>query len=209
MRKIVKEINIFNFEELESDIQKKIINDFKEMLVNDNFELLEENYIYKLENDYKLYDYEIEYSLSYSQGDGVCFYNNRYNLLSYTVLKNNDIKNANVFEKYLIENNLINDKLLNYLNDGYNLGIFKGGNNYTHAYTCIIDYEYYYNDDEQETINNYIEDIKHKLYDVYINLCGELEKIGYSCYDVPDDEVKEYIDNYNYEFLEDGKIFNE
>ena len=35
MRKIVKEINIYNFEELKEDIKNKLINDFKDILIND------------------------------------------------------------------------------------------------------------------------------------------------------------------------------
>ena len=112
MRKITKVINIFNFEELKTEIKSKIIDDFREIIINDNFEVLEENYNYMLEDTYKLYGCKIEYDFSYSQGDGVCFYNNRCNLLSYTVLKNKDIKNANVFEKYLLENGLVNENLL-------------------------------------------------------------------------------------------------
>lgn len=213
MRKIVKEINIYNFEELKENIQNKLISDFGEILINDNFEFLEEDLSRKLEEDYKMNDYKIEYSLSYSQGDGLCFYNNQYNLLSYTVLKNNDIKNANVFEKYLIENNLVNDILLNYLNDGYNLGIFKSDSRYTHAHTCNIDYEYYYNNDlgleEQTSINDCIAQFKNELYKIYLNICIELEKYGYKCYDVSDNEVKSYIIDNEYEFLENGKIYQE
>lgn len=209
MRKIVKEINIFNFEELKPEVQEKIINDFKEILINDNFEVLEENYNYMLKENYNLCDYEIEYSLSYCQGDGFCFYSDRYNLLSYTVLKNKDIKNANVFEKYLIENNLINDILLNYLNDGYNLGIFKSDRHYSHARTCYIDYEYYNNDDEEETINKYIDMIADRLYTVYLSICNDMEKIGYSCYDVLDEEAKDYIIDNDYEFLENGEVYQE
>lgn len=209
MRKITKVINIFNFEELKPEIKSKIIGDYREILVNDNFEVLEGNFNYMLEGTYKLYDCKIEYDFSYSQGDGVCFYKNKCDLLSYTVLKNKDVKNANVFEKYLMENNLVNDNLLNYLNEDYNLGIFKNDSGYTHARTCSIDYEFYNGDDEQETTNKYIGMIADKLYSVYLSICKEMEKIGYSCYDVSDDEVKEFISCNEYEFLENGKIYQE
>ena len=92
MKKIVKEINIYSFEELKEDTQNKIMKDFKEILINDNFDMLSENYNYILKEKYKLYNFDINFSLSYCQGDGVCFYNNKYNLLSYEVLKNKDIK---------------------------------------------------------------------------------------------------------------------
>lgn len=207
MRKIMKEINIYSFEELKEETQNKLINDFKDILSNDNFDMLSEDYNYILKEKYKLYNFEINYSLSYCQGDGVCFYNNRYNLLSYEVLKNKDVENANIFEKYIIENDLINDKLLQYLENGYNLGIFKRYSNYSYASTCFIDYEYYYNDDEQETINKYIDSLVDILYKLYINICEELEKIGYSNYDVSDQEVKEYIEDNEFEFLENGEIY--
>ena len=209
MKKIVKEINIYSFEELKEDTQNKIMKDFKEILINDNFDMLSENYNYILKEKYKLYNFDINFSLSYCQGDGVCFYNNKYNLLSYEVLKNKDIKNSNIFEKYIIENDLINDELLQYLEDGYNLGIFKRNSNYSYATTCFIDYEYYYNDDEKETINKYIDSLVNILYKLYINICEELEKIGYSNYNVSDQEVKEYISDQEYEFLENGEIYEE
>ena len=207
MKKIVKEINIYKFDELKEDTQNKIIKDFKEILINDNFDMLSENFNYILKDNYKLYNFEINYSLSYCQGDGVCFYNNKYNLLSYEVLKNKDTKNANIFEKYIIENDLINDELLQYLENGYNLGIFKRNSNYSYAATCFIDYEYYYNDDEKEAINKYIDSLVNILYKLYINICEELEKIGYSNYNVSDQEVKEYISDQEFEFLENGEIY--
>lgn len=207
MRKIVKEINIYKFDELKEETQNKLIKDFKEILINDNFDMLSENFNYILKEDYNLYNFEINYSLSYCQGDGVCFYNNKYNLLSYEVLKNKDIENANIFEKYIIENDLINDKLLYYLCEGYNLGIFKRNSNYSYASTCFIDYEYYYNDDEEGTTSDYIDLIAEKLYILYLSTCEELEKIGYSNYDVSNQEVKEYIEDNEFEFLENGEIY--
>lgn len=207
MRKIVKEINIYKFEELKEETQNKIIKDFKDQLINQNFNNFSDEIKLHLKDNYKLYDLEVDYSLNYCQGDGICFYNNRYNLLSYEVLKNKDIKNANIFEKYIIENNLINDKLLDYLCEGYNLGIFKRNINYSYASTCFIDYEYYYNDDEKEAINKYIDSLVNILYKLYINICEELEKIGYSNYDVADQEVKEYIEDNEFEFLENGEIY--
>lgn len=209
MKKIVQEINIYSFDELKEETTNKIIKNFKDKLIDQNFNNFSDDIKFYLKDTYKIYDYEIEYSFSYCRGDGICFYNNRYNLLSYEVLKNKDIKNANIFEKYIIENNLINDKLLDYLCEGYNLGIFKRNSNYSYASTCFIDYEYYYNDDEAATTSNYIDLIAEKLYILYLSICEELEKIGYSNYDVSDQEVKEYIEDNEFEFLENGEIYED
>ena len=209
MRKILKEIKIFDFEELKEETQKKVVEDFKSDLIDENFNIFRDDIYMYLEEMYKMVGYEVEYDLSYCQGDGLCFYNNRYNLLSYTVLKNNDLKNANVLEKYIIENNFNNDLLLEYLGNDYNLGIFKIDSSYTHARTCKIDYEYYYNNDDEEekAINDYITYLIDKLEKLYINICNELEKIGYSCYDVTEEDVKECINANGYEFLENGEIY--
>ena len=50
MKKITKEINIYNFEELKAEIQNKLINDFRENLVNDNFEVFFPEIINQLSN---------------------------------------------------------------------------------------------------------------------------------------------------------------
>ena len=44
----------------------------------------------------------------------------------------------------------------------------------------------------------------------YLNLCDEYEKQGYDFfYGIEDDELQEYCDAMEYEFLQDGTLFDE
>ncbi len=139
--------------------------------MSEEFNNLEE--IKKLLNTFTIVDYTIEYSenneYSYLQ-----FYNNKYNLLNYDILKNKDIKNANVFERSLIEDKLITNTLLKYLSKGYNLGIVKGKNTFYNFEGCSVEFLHYFGDGE-ETINKCIEKIADYLNQVYITICLEIE----------------------------------
>ena len=212
MRKEMKEIKIYKLEELKKEVKAKVIERFGEHLVERNFEIFQEEAGEILSSEYKMKDYQIEYSLSYSQGDGLCFYNENKSLLSYNIIKNKDIENANVFEKYCIEQ-LNNEQyllLLEYLNCDYNFKIKKGWSNYSHAYTCLIDYEFYWSDnaEEEKRINDFIDELNEILFEkVYVKTCKKLEIIGYNCYNVSDEEVTDFIEDMDYEFLEDGSIY--
>jgi len=67
---------VYNFDELERDIQEKVLNKFRE---NEDFPCMSEDLSYELETLLKIYKIKyndtpkLYYSLSYSQGDGVMF----------------------------------------------------------------------------------------------------------------------------------------
>ena len=118
----------------------------------------------------------------------------------------------NSFEKYIINNYSQNDieLILEYLNSGYCLKVYKSDSMYAHKYTCAIDFEFYYNDNKE--LENKVNELIEKLVDdlqvnVYYSICDEMEEIGYSCYDVDQQDVEEYIECFEYEFLEDGSIY--
>lgn len=213
MKKIIKEINVYNFNELSEESKQKVKEEIAEILVQNKFDFLQEDLKEFLEFNYKLNDFIINYSFTYSQGDGCCFYNKeKSSLLSYTIIKNRDIQNANAFEKYIIENerNINYDLLLDYLNSGYKLYIEKSDYRYSHCNTCDINYEYYYDDNYnyEAEMENFIEDLCNLLKnEVYDSICDEMEKLGYSYYEVSEEELEYFIDSMEYEFLEDGEIY--
>jgi len=72
-----RQINVYEFKELNKDIQEKVLNRFREQ---NEYDFLEENLTESLKdllkkNKIKVVndDLKIHYSLSYCQGDGVCF----------------------------------------------------------------------------------------------------------------------------------------
>lgn len=211
MRTITKIINLYNFDELSEKAKEKVLNTEKEYLYNNHCNNLDD-FICDCLYNYGIEDAKYNYSLSYSQGDGVCFYN--INLFSYTRLtsKDNNIK-LNKFEIEALT--LLNEEeyklLLQYLNDGYNIKIVKNSSMYCHSHTCTLEEEYYYSDNEEEEkeINNLIYDLKKKMENIYHNMCYEIERLAYNYIEnISDDEIKEEINYLQSDcglmFLEDG-----
>ena len=211
MRTITKIINLYNFDELSEKAKEKVLNTEKEYLYNNHCNNLDD-FICDCLCNYGMEEAKYDYSLNYSQGDGVCFYN--VNLFSYSRLasKDNNIK-LNKFEKEALT--LLNDEeyklLLQYLNDGYNIKIVKNNSMYCHSHTCTLEEEYYYNDDaeEEKAMNNFIYDLKKKMEHIYYNMCYEIERLAYNYIEnISNDEITEDINYLQNDcglmFLEDG-----
>ncbi len=214
MRTITKIINLYNFDELSEKAKEKVLNTEKEYLYNNHCNNLDD-FICDCLYDYGMEEAKYNYSLSYSQGDGVCFYN--INLFSYTRLtsKDNNIK-LNKFEIEALT--LLNEEeyklLLQYLNEGYNIKIIKSYSNYCHSHTCSLEEEYYYSDDaeEENKMNNFIYDLKKKMEYIYHNMCYEIERLAYNYIEnISNDEIKEDINYLQNDcglmFLEDGAYY--
>ena len=211
MRTITKIINLYSFDELNEKAKEKVLNTEREELYSMHCQNVDD-VIYDCLCSYGMEDAEYNYSLSYSQGDGVCVYN--INLFSYTRLtsKDNNIK-LNKFELEALT--LLNEKeykmFLQYLNEGYNIKIVKNSSMYCHSHTCTLEEEYYYSDDaeEEKAINNLIYDLKKKMEFIYHNMCYEIERLAYNYIEfISDDEIKEDINYLQNDcglmFLEDG-----
>lgn len=189
--------NINELQQVNKNAYDKIIEKTRDDIINMRFDydaLYEIKNILQEKHNLNVDDKNIYYSISYCQGDGMCFILN--NILSYTRIKNKS--NLNAFETWII-NNLNDDELcllLEYLNDNYNLCIKKISHNYCHPYTCIIDYEYFYNSDEktEDNMNNFLDDLCKRLFkNVYLSICYEIEKYLYTFYDVDDYECLDYL----------------
>ena len=211
MRTITKIINLYNFDELSEKAREKVLNTEKEYLYTEHCNNVDD-VIYDCLCDYGMEDAKYNYSLSYSQGDGVCFYN--INLFSYTRLTSKDYNTKlNKFELEALT--LLNEKeykmFLQYLNEGYNIKIVKNNSMYCHSHTCSLEEEYYYSDNEEEekAINNLIYDLKKKMENIYYNMCYEIERLAYNYIEnISEDEIKEDINYLQSDcglmFLEDG-----
>lgn len=204
MKKITKTFNVYSLKELK-DVNKekyeKECEDIRDIIINDNFYYFDSDLDINFKDDYKLEGLKFGYSLSFSQGDGFCFYyKNNENILSYTRLKNNKQDELNVFEKYIIENYKENLKtILKFLNYGYSITIKKSCSNYEHSRTCEIDYDY---SDELTTqelviIDNLVKDLYEN---VYLDICSKYEDMGYKCYEVSEEDIFEYAEINDLEF---------
>lgn len=213
MRKIT--VDLYTIDELKNVNEKaynKVLDDAREDIIDCLFnfdasldckETLKEKY--NLIIDEK----NIYYSISYCQGDGVCFTDR--NILSYYNIKNKS--NLNAFEKWIIDNLNDNDlnMLLEYLNCNYNLNIIKKDHRYCHCDTCIIDYEYFYSSDDPnyvDDMNDFIDKLCDELFNnVYVNMCADLEQLLYSFYDVDDDEIIDHCNANEYYYTISGELY--
>lgn len=186
----VVSVNLYNINELSESIKNKLIEEEKEMIINRNFEVLKEILEEMLEEK-NIYFKNISYSLGYCQGDGVNFTSNM--VLDFEKLESK--KNLNPFEEYLFKN--LDEKNYNFiidrLKEGYNLKIVKHNYHYEHYNTT------HFEGDLEEFLND---EILKEFKFIYNNICYELEKEGYKCYEVSDEEALESL-------LEYGEVFNE
>lgn len=208
MRIETKEIKIYKFKELSEDVKENVKENFDSLIQNIKFDWLKEDLLEYLKSKHNIKGCKLEYSFSYCQGDGCCFYDIK--LLNYERLKHK--KDMNSFECFIVEKYSSEEieLILEYLNDDCNLQLIKQSSHYSHKCTCSIDYEWYYNDDKEfeKKINNLIDKLAQDLEtNVFYVICDEMEEIGYNCYNVDEDEILDYIESNNIEFLEDGLIF--
>ncbi len=138
---------------------------------------------------------KLQYSLSYSQGDGLSFcadYFDKLNDLFTEVLGPRKQKTI--------------DCLIN------NISFSLKGNNgrYCYASKSDLDLEldnYYVK--SQTNIDLVINKVREKLEDLYMDLCKELEKNGYSEIEFQDSDecISENLISNDYDFTEDGKMY--
>ena len=224
MRKIVKEFNVYNFDELSDDVKEKLIEKERDI----QKELYCEDWLYddmeekasNLLNDYFgiTSDYlKVYYDLSYSQGSGAMIefdinivdLNNKYNIFSKEEMA------------FITDKGIVND-----------IRIRHNDNFYYHEYTFGIDYDFYNEWEFEDIERDYkitksefdtLEDRFYKLVDTYnkhntdsqfvkdiISMNKELTKYGYDCieyYDnCSDDEIINclLVDN---EYYKNGTIY--
>lgn len=190
-------IKIYSINELSEEARKKAIE--KERNTKEYLYFFKDECIEKIEEagfeDVK----NLQYSLSYSQGDGLSFGAKRYNKL------------VDLFKKHLGEGK---DKTAQLLAD--NCTQIFSGNKGHYCYASKSDIDLYienYTSSRNLVNTNNIDILVGKvltdLENIYIDLCKELEKEGYSQYEYEssDEAIIEDLLSNGVEFTENGTIF--
>lgn len=212
-KKIIKEFEIYNYGELQDSAKKVARSEISERLTETRNEDLKTILLGQSLNYYglKLDEDSLQYSLTWSQGDGVSFTSD--SLVRYSRLKNPAKYDLNVFEKTLLKQLSKEDLtiLLNYLNQDGRICIYRDDYRYTHSWTCKFDFILYYSDDKSETnlVNTHIQDIiTDVLRPTYDEVCDILEKVGYDYLEASEEAIENYIEDFDINFFEDGTISN-
>lgn len=202
MRTITQKINIYKFNELSGDIQKKLCQKFKEQdqeMMQEQFNQLATNRI--LGNAFHLNDFN--YSLSYCQGDGFSFTIHDMNEQEIDILLTINFVDLDENELLLL------NKLQKNKDVEYYLTSKRNNHRYFHEYS--VDLELVVDGKELTSLEEKVlKGIENKIKDEYIRVCNGLEKDGYdlfyNAYEL--EEMKEICESMDYEFLIDGTIWS-
>ena len=205
----MREVNVYTFDELSEEVQKKVIERYSKMWSTEMSDELE------MSMDGKFYDlvdgmdntFELAYSLCYCQGDGVSFTGNvegKYNLLKLVDLVYS-IDTPSIPIRYI--KRLINWGII------HEVQFTRNSNHYCHKYTVDITVVDSYNidcmDGNYERILEAMQDFENDINTWFMHVCDELEDFGYSEIEYLQSEecIRETILNSDLEFTEDGRDF--
>lgn len=197
MRTITKEVKILSYSELIEEAKSKVRNDYINNLDSSIFteQVIEDLREKGLEN---LRPY---YSLNYCQGDGLCIYGS----IDFKEITG-ELKNI-----FYQDFKLSDYKVLKNLKE-YSQINFNHSGRYYHKHSVDIDIYIDGNlspksyENHRKVADKLIKNIK----EWYLDLCDEYKKWGYEFfYGITSDELQEYCDTMEYEFLQDGTLFDE
>lgn len=188
------EIQLYKFNELSENAKNTAIEKYKQ---NDHIYLdqFDEDCHEQIEKNGFKGNVELQYSLSYCQGDGLsfsCDYFNNLNDLFIEVLGNGKQKTI--------------DCIIN------NLSFKCNGNNWRYCYASrndiSLELDNYYVK-SSTNLDNVISKVESKLQDLYIDLCKKLEYQGYKEieYQYSDEYITEMLINNDFDFTVNGHIY--
>lgn len=186
-------IQVYNFNELSQEAKETAINNFKNNYeINLDFFNDEAKEIIS-ERGFKG-NIKLQYSLSNSQGDGLSFGCDYFD----------SQKLHEIFREVLGSGK---DKTIEtILNNSY----FKlNGNSGRYCYANIGDLEYIFDDNiNAPNIEEVVGKVEKKLVEIYLDLCKELEKMGYDEieYQYSDEFIANELMELEFQFTEYGKI---
>jgi hypothetical protein len=221
MKTITKEYQVYNYEELTGEGKEKAKKTLEDMIIESRFDILPEVLSDELNYKYGITG-KIIYELGYSQGDGLSFDTDELlttqslELLKIELVKKDIPKVTIQGVLKLIEDGKIEAKTQN--------------NNPRYCYASRYQVKVFFNGYEEDYKELSVEDIQslqlnaksekdiesffflvveESIRNVYLMIAGELEKIGYKCYNVYEEDFEEECLMNEWTFLEDGSIFNE
>lgn len=192
-------VDVYKFDELSEDVQKKVIARYRNLWGIDNTEL-EDSMNTEFSNYISGLNFTLSYSLNSCQGDGVSF--------TGTVEgKEELLKLAN-----FVYNDNIPRKILRLINWGiiYKVDFDRINSNYVHKHTVNIEVVDNYNmDDNYYHIVEAMTEFEVNIKCWYFHICNNLEDFGYNEIEYLQSEecIRETILNSELEFTEDGRDF--
>ena len=195
-----KEFEVFTYAELSDKAKEVVKQDYLEW--NRDADIFKEEVEETILSEYGLNNLETAFSLGYSQGDGLCLYGE----ISFEELLGDKFKDI-AFKGFTNCEMKIFKRL--YAEYAGRIDFKKNNHHYNFASTVNIDVDYYCNIPRLERLfDKVIEKLIDNVQEWYYDECRKFESAGYDWfYEASDEEVAEWADSNEYEFLSNGQIF--
>ena len=192
MKKYLKEIEVYSYDELEGKACSKVNGLYLESKADYDADYFKEYVREDLKEKWGVTNLDMYYSLSYCQGDGVCL----YGYVSFTdILANENLRNV-ICNGVDIETH---KNVLTEVLDGFKL---EHRGNYYHSYMVNIETcDDPYIDEYTKEIESIVDKLSDNFKTWYHDRCRKYEKLGYNIfYEYSDDDIREWIEINDYAF---------
>ena len=207
--KVVKELELYKYEELSSEAKEKAKKDYLDNLEPVLFTDMVET---DLKTVFPNSDLKVQYSLSYSQGDGLSVYGSLDFEDIFNILKGNDYPSLTESIVPFTEKEI--KTLRFYANE---IGGFKINENPRYLFFCEWDYNFaddwvdtFESDGFSSVQTELIFRFEKAVKIIMCRYCKKWEDAGYDFfYEVEDDAMKEMSEGNDWEYLGDGTLYVE
>lgn len=211
MKTITKEIKLYKYNELSKEAKEKVNENYlasylESSIRSESFEELVKSDLESSKGIKVTEDFEVEYDLSYCQGD----YLNLYGGLDFEELsnelksrfyKNLSEKEIKLFEEF-IKYNYVDFERTNYYGcAGVEIRIKIN----SEGYNYLVEHE-----EKEDKYYEIVVKIEKNIEEWYDEICEEYKELGYRYfYEGDEDEIKEYYEDTKQLFLENGEMYEE
>jgi len=188
----IRKIKVYAFNELKEEVKERVIENYRgDYDFEQESECLMET-AHEIAKEYGFHDSEFNWSLTYSQGDGVSFVCSDINLKKL-------LKKARITKQFKPFLKLWSQDLLY-------LAVKRIDSHYYHKRTITLDYEifdYDLKESEQALFNDFLKAITNIIY----GICDRVEAEGYLAFGLNDETILDNFEANEYEFTANGEIF--
>jgi len=198
MKKVKPEVfYVYEFNELNDASATQAYEFIKDKIVEDRFSFFSDDCYEVLKDVYNIIDPKIQYSLSNSQGDGLSFDVEEFNV---STIRESILKDGSVLKE-------TKDLIKDYGHEDKIFITIKNKSRYPYAHMNQVSISV--TEDLEDMIRNedIMEDIRRAYGRQYLKIAKELEDNGYNLQRVTLEEVEEYVNDNDIYFYEDGKMY--
>lgn len=200
MRKVTKEYEVYDYDELDEKAKNKVRNTISEWLMEINSDAFITNLNYNFKDKYGFEPDDTDYSLgNYSSSD---FFSFKFKNV-FTDSSQDSIFWKNIKKK--LSNDEL-DKLDNFIKEGFDFNI-----DYSGRYSQTIDAsdDFYYYDENYDLLGEELVNLIEKvLLDTTYDIDDFLVQYYYDFIEISEDDIKEDIEINELQFTKNGDIFD-